>query len=419
MSVPNFCADASWVNGTTPYYDLTAPLRGMSLRTVGFSPSSLQYGRETVFLPNNTLVPISGYSLESTKYAGDSSYFNTYGGGTPPAFPPSTPDTTGAITTTSITTYFSSQGVSGSPPATYSFLYGTTQNPTTPFPATLGFGTLYVGKFTGLIPSTTYYFVAVASNPEGTQTSPVSVGIMTATPVPSPLPPSGPPTVPTLVSATATTITVQFDAAGVTGNPTPTFYARLGSTPLTTTLVSGTLYQATATGLTPTTAYNFFSVATNSSGSASSTVAPFSTTGGTPVAPSQAPSVPTLVSTTSTSITVQFNAAGVSGFPIPTFYATGNGAQLTTTLVSGTTYQATATGLLPATSYPFTSSATNSQGTKTSGSASFQTGSAPSPTSLQSLYVVDFLLFDGVQWVIDQQNIPDIGQWFLTGGQAG
>jgi len=273
----NFSADASWVNGSTPYYDLTAPLKGTALQTTNFSCESLQYnGRDTVFLPNNTLIPSSGYSLESTKYAGDSSYFNTYGGGTPPAFPPTTPDTAGAITTTSINMYFSSQGSSGDPLATYSFLYGTTPNPTTPFPSTLAFGSLYTGTFTGLTPSTTYYFVAVASNPSGTLLSQVSAGITTASPVPSPTPPSGPPTIPTLVSATTTSITIQFNVAGISGNPTPTFFGRLASTPLPSTNV-GSIYQATASGLTPNTPYSFTSVAQNSSGTQNSASVSFST----------------------------------------------------------------------------------------------------------------------------------------------
>jgi hypothetical protein len=41
------------------------------------------------------------------------------------------------------------------------------------------------------------------------------------------------------------------------------------------------------------------------------------------------------------------------------------------------------------------------------------------PITLKTLYVVNFLLYDGQQWVICQQKPTDIGQWFLTGPNAG
>jgi hypothetical protein len=41
------------------------------------------------------------------------------------------------------------------------------------------------------------------------------------------------------------------------------------------------------------------------------------------------------------------------------------------------------------------------------------------PITLKTLYVVNFLLYDGQQWVICQQKPSDIGQWFLTGPNAG
>lgn len=185
--------------------------------------------------------------------------------GSPPTQPPSVPVVNGAPTNTTINMNFNGAFTGGSPYPVMSFLYGTTPNPTTPFPAQNAFGTLYTGLFTGLTASTSYYFKSVATNASGQQVSAVSEVVTTA----GGTAPSAAPTVPTVKGTpTSSSITVQFDTAGITGTPPPTFGAYVGksTTPtvfIAATLVAGTVYSATAVGLTPGTTYYFTSVAQN------------------------------------------------------------------------------------------------------------------------------------------------------------
>lgn len=410
-----YSSSATFVNCTTPYYDLQTTLQ-RNLVSSGFSADATQYGNAGSFYRSKNVLKGAGFSGESLECSKSYSYFDANGGGTPPAFPPTNPEPS-TVTATKIIVYFSSQGSSGNPPATYGIYYGK-DRPDTFVPAVNAFGSLYVSQIPGLLPATTYYFQAIAQNSQGFLLSGITP-ITTASVPPSPSPPSSAPTVPTLISATSSSLTIQFDVAGITGNPL-SFQGKFGTTVFPAVQVSGTLYQATASGLPANTPFNCASVAYNESGSLTSSSMSFSTLPASLSPPSSSPSVPTLVSATTTSITIEFDVDGISGNPTPTYYASEGATDLTATLVSGTKYQATATGLNPGTSYPFTSSAVNSQGTKTSVSASFSTNAGPPPpVALQSIFVIDFLLYDGVQWVIDQQNIPDIGQWFLTGGQAG
>ena len=411
-----YSSSATFVNSTTPYYDLQTTLQ-RNLVSSGFSADAIQYGDAGSFYRSKNVLKGAGFSGESLECSSSYSYFDANGGGTPPAFPPTNPEPS-TVTATKIIVYFSSQGSSGNPPATYGIYYGK-DRPNIFVPAVNAFGSLYVSQIPGLLPATTYYFQAIAQNSQGFLLS-GETKITTASVPPSPSPPSSAPTVPTLISATSSSLTIQFDVAGITGNPTPLFQGKFGTTVFPAVQVSGTLYQATASGLPANTPFNCASVAYNEYGTLTSSSVSFSTLPASLSPPTSAPSVPTLVSATTTSITIEFDVDGISGNPVPTYYASQGATQLTATFISGTKYQATATGLNPGTSYPFTSSATNSQGTKTSVSASYSTNSGPPPpTELQSLFVVDFLLFDGLQWVIGQQNIPDIGQWFLTGGNAG
>ena len=205
-------------------------------------------------------------------------FYYVVGGGSsqelPPSSAPSTPLLATTPTTTQIVMYFTVAGITGTPKPRYSFLYGTTDNPQTPFPATRASPELsvYIGTFTGLLPNTTYYFKAVASNPEGTLVSAVSAPISTASSGGA-NPPSAPPTVPALSGTpTTTSITVTFDAAGITGDAPITFSALVGNSPgsvaapVPATLVSGTIYRAIATGLNPNVTYYFKSVASNARG---------------------------------------------------------------------------------------------------------------------------------------------------------
>lgn len=187
----------------------------------------------------------------------------------PPQNAPSIPISVSQPSSTSITVIFNNALVGGNPAPNFSILYGTTTNPTTPYPATRAAPSLglYVASPTGLTPNTTYYFKSVAMNTAGRIVSAVSEGYTTSSG--SGTPPSSAPTIPIVVGApTDTTITMTFDAAGITGTPTPTFSGLIGTStspgaPIVATLVSGTTYEILASGLAPNTDYYFRSVASN------------------------------------------------------------------------------------------------------------------------------------------------------------
>jgi len=180
---------------------------------------------------------------------------------TVPVLPP------GAPPVTSLTVVFNTTGITGTPTPTYSLLYGRT-NIITPLAAVSAGDGYYVATITGLFPETTYFFRSVASNSSGTKLSEVSIPFTTS--LPPLVPPNAPPSVPVVFGAPTTTqIQVQFNTAGVLfGTPTPTFYVLYGTTnppliPLQAVVQAGSIYQATATNLTPGTTYYFASVSTN------------------------------------------------------------------------------------------------------------------------------------------------------------
>lgn len=87
-----------------------------------------------------------------------------------------------------------------------------------------------------------------------------------------------------------------------------------------------------------------------------------------------------------------------------------------------TTSSATFIGLSPSTQYTLVITCDNGTSNVQSSPLSVTTLAGPPtppPTALQSLYVIDFLLYDGAQWVICQQHPSDIGTWYLTGPNAG
>jgi len=295
-----------------------------------------------------------------------------------PSKAPTVPVVFGTPTATSITKRFNVAGITGNPRPTYSILYGTTTNPTTVGTATLVSGTLYQSILNSLIANTTYYIKSVAKNSVGSKTS-TSAIIKTSTD-----PPSKAPTVPVVFGTpTATSITVRFVITNITGTPTPIYSILYGTTTNPTTVgiatpVSNSLttYQAVLNGLTANTTYYIKSVAKNSAGSKTSSSANIKT--GIP--PSKAPTTPVVFGTpTSSSITVQFNVAGITGdLPITYSILYGTTTNPTTvgsvTFVSGTTYQAVLNGLTANTIYYIKSVATNSAGSKTSATYGDYTG---------------------------------------------
>jgi hypothetical protein len=210
-----------------------------------------------------------------------------------PSSAPSIPQSNqGTIPPTSITVNFNVAGITGNPTPTYSILYGTTTNPTTPASAVQALGTLYSATVTGLTAGTTYYFKSVATNSVATLESPLSAGIITSGG--TGVAPSGPPTVPVVFGApTSSSITVNFSVAGITGTPTPQYHVLVGENPsnptsiVSASLVSGTTYQATATDLALGSTYYFYSVATNGvlPDATSAVSAGINTAGGTPQPP--------------------------------------------------------------------------------------------------------------------------------------
>lgn len=208
--------------------------------------------------------------------------------GSAPQNPPSVPQAISQPTTTSITVVFNISGVGGDPLPNFSVKYGTggplvSLNATRAAPELA----LYVATATNLTPGTTYYFQSVARNSEGT-TSSIFVPIETATSGGGTAP-SAAPTIPELVGKpSASSITVSFDVAGITGTPPPTYNALIGTptqpgAPVVATLVSGTTYSAVASGLSPNTTYFFRSEASNGvSPNAISDVSAGITTDGTP-----------------------------------------------------------------------------------------------------------------------------------------
>jgi len=213
-----------------------------------------------------------------------------------------------------------------------------------------------------------------------------------APPVPPgpPGPPNKAPSIPVeLEDPTTTTITIYFDAAGITGSAPLLYSVLYGISPNPTqavaaTLVSGTIYSATATGLTPDTEYFFKSAVRNTFGDKVSDASDgIFTLGGSGTPISAPPTVPTFVSNASDTITVAFDASGVSGSPpieYKVYYGTTQNPVIPAdaVLTTGSIYNATAINLLPSTQYYFKSVASNDVDTKISAiSAPFSTTATP------------------------------------------
>lgn len=311
----------------------------------------------------------------------------------------------------------------------------------TQYPATLYTGSQFRATIPLLSSNTTYYIESLVQYKGLSAKSALSDPITTAAPGPvGPSPPSAPPSVPEAIRpATQTEATLYFTSAGVTGNPEPEYklqYSTAPGGPFTDAVAvapipSLSLYVSNLTGLTAATPYYARSVAFNTEGTETSSNMTFETAGGGGVAPSGPPTVPAFVSATTATIIVSFDVAGITGTPDPTYsvsYDTNPvgpfAASAAATLVSGTSYRSTVSGLASNTTYYFKSVAANGTPPEALSAASTGYATLPGPPpppgpELKSLYVVNFLLYDGQRWVISQQNSPDIGQWFLTGSGAG
>lgn len=358
-----------------------------------------------------------------------------------PSKPPTAPVVSGITppTASDITITCDITGITGTPTPTYVAQYGLTPTTITSLGGTMtvsgNTASITVGSLTA---NTIYYFNATATNgvtPD--QVSPASAPISTTGS--GKTPPSGPPTVPVVSTPapTPTTLTVQFDVAGITGTPTPIYRLLIGTTTspqeeVTVELSSGTIYKGTATGLTPATNYYWKSVAFNGQApdALSAVSAPISTaaSGGTP--PNQPPTVPAVFGApTDTSITLQFDTTGITGNPPPAFGVLWGlnpspGSMVPATIVgSGPIYQATVTNLTPSTPYYFESYASNGIFPRQTSvvSAPISTAATPSGDVLKNQMLITFLIKDvttGI-WQVNTSGNADIGSMFLTGAQAG
>lgn len=244
----------------------------------------------------------------------------------------------------------------------------------------------------------------------------------------APSPPLTPPSVPqNIIPTSGTTIIMQFNISGVGGVPPPAFSFLFGTdpnnvvTPHAATRVSEELaiYVGTFNGLLPNTTYYFKSVAANSFGAEISEVSEgVSTTGGGGVAPSPAPPTVSLVSKTSTSITVSFDAAGITGTPAPSFFVSCLGVYTPAPLTTGTTHQATITGLSPSTSYDIYAVAANGVAPNAV-SAEALAVSTDASAPLTNLLMMTFLVSDGTNWRLDTDGNGACGTLYLTGTNAG
>ena len=314
-------------------------------------------------------------------------------------------------TSTSITVNFDVAGIEGIPEPTYSLLWGPQGGPYTNSVVAGNIeDTLYFATFSGLTPGTTYQCKSVATNSAGVQISQASLGITTS--AQSNSAPNIAPSVPSTaqVVVPSTSITVYINTAGITGTPAPTYTINYGveaislSNTITPVFAFGSLYVVTITGLEPSTDYYFNSVATNSEGSkTSATSEAITTSSGSGTGPSGPPTKPAVVGTpTSSSITVSFDTAGITGTPAPSFYILvgSNNTPLAdlvpfpATLASGTIYNGTATGLAPDTIYRFYAGAGNGNPSDTTSPLSdpITTAPAPTPASLMTNVITPFLI---------------------------
>jgi len=258
-------------------------------------------------------------------------------------------------TATSTIIRFDTHGITEELPITYSILYGTTTDPTSVGNATLANGTIYEAVIDGLSIDTIYYIKSVTTTFNGNKISEPLIITLN--------PPSKAPTIPVVFDIpTATSITIRFDVEGIISNPTPTYSILYGTTtdPSSVgiaTFVSGTIYQAILNDLSEDTLYYIKSVASNCYGSISSEDAIISTN--ILIPPTIAPSIPTLVSSTSTSITVEFDIKDVNGTPPFNLFITHSTSldtndtiyETPVTLYSGTIYRGTIDDLDEDTTY--------------------------------------------------------------------
>ena len=251
------------------------------------------------------------------------------------------------------------------------------------------------------------------------------------------------PTPPVALIVTATTIKAYFNG-GFTGGALPlTFtlnYAVASAGPYTAvpaSLAFGSLYVATITGLTASTAYYLTSTVTNAYGSDTSVITNVSTTAGTGTAPTPAPPTTNISASSSTSLTFVVTGATTTGTPTPTFgvNVSTNALMTNSVFITGVgtagSYSAVALNLTPATNYYAQAIFQNGVAPAALGpiAGPFSTAAGPTPPApptgpLKTNLVIPFFL-QGPRFntpysqVLDYYiNVDAVGCRYTVGGQA-
>ena len=381
--------DITGITGTpTPTYTMQ----------YGVSPTSINLQSVTFTAVGNILTFVISGLLPSTPYYFASTASNGAGVDTSavsppysttaePPIPPTSPEAPTAFPrATSAVVYFNSLGVSGAPPITYSFLWGTSNPPTIPIPATQANPNLTVEQaiINGLAPNTTYFVQSVATNAIGSSASPAT---QFQTLPAGNVPPTAAPTVPAFVSSTPSSIVVTIDISGITGTPTPIYSVAYGTSPTNLNLTDstssavGNVLTFTINSLQPSTQYFFAAVAQNSAGSKTSATSAAYSTQPTPPPTPQAPSAPAApdVFPASTSAVCFFSSAGVTGdAPITFSFLWGQGILNTPAVATQpnpalSIWETTLTGLTAASVYNVVAVATNAAGATQSTQTIFNT----------------------------------------------
>ena len=291
-----------------------------------------------------------------------------------------------SVTTTSITVRTSTNGVIGGPFTGYRFRATDPNNI-----LFNGIGTMapdssgnYNRTISGLNSSTTYNVTVTLFNQYGASNASNFIPITTSTAVG---PPPGTASPPTLVSKTATSITMSSNPNGISGDPfSGGLFTVKDTSGTTVTTANPTIvdasgnYSAILSGLTQGTSYNVTFALSNSTGNGPTSSATSVTTGILPGTPNAA----TQVSVTTNSITVRTSTTGISGDPFTayrfratdtsnnTFDSSGNGAPD----ASGN-YNDTISGLSPGRTYTVSVTLFNEYGNTTGPGTSMTTGSVP------------------------------------------